>query len=74
MGAQEIRKEQPLLWSLWSGLVIAAQVKRAKIGEIYSNDDFDRIERLKRIFRWLHAVPRSSLLLAGNTPSRAFGE
>lgn len=73
MGAQEIRKEQSLLWSLWSGLVIAAQVKRAKIGEIYSND-FNRIERLKRIFRWLHAVPRGSLLLAGNTPSRAFGE
>ncbi len=51
VGAQAIRKDQSLPWSLRDDLVIAAQMKRAKIDEIYSNDgDFDRIEGLKRIF------------------------
>ncbi|MDG7018599.1 MAG: type II toxin-antitoxin system VapC family toxin [Nitrososphaerota archaeon] len=51
VGAQEIKKDQSLPWSMWDDLVIAAQMKRAKVDEIYSNDgDFDRIKGLKRIF------------------------
>ena len=51
VGAQEIKKDQPLPWSMWDDLVIAAQMKRAKIDEIYSNDsDFDKIKGLRRVF------------------------
>ena len=50
-GAQETKKDQSLPWSMWDDLVVAAQMKRAKIVEIYSNDgDFDKIKGLKRIF------------------------
>lgn len=49
--ARDIKNEQALPWSMWDDLVIAAQMRRAKISEIYSNDaDFDRIRGLKRIF------------------------
>lgn len=49
--AQEIKKEQSLPWSMWDDLVIAAQMERLKLGEIYSNDrDFDKIRGLKRVF------------------------
>ncbi len=37
--------------SLWDDLVIASQMLRLSIEEIYSNDsDFDRIPRIRRIF------------------------
>jgi predicted nucleic acid-binding protein len=49
--AHDIKKEQSLPWSMWDDLVIAAQMERLEVGEIYSNDiDFDRINGLKRIF------------------------
>jgi predicted nucleic acid-binding protein len=49
--AQDIKKEQSLTWSMWDDLVLAAQMERLKLSEIYSNDgDFDKIEGLKRIF------------------------
>ena len=38
-------------WNRWDDAVIAAQMKRLKINEIYSNDaDFDKIPSIKRIF------------------------
>lgn len=38
-------------WNLWDDAVIAAQMKRLKISEIYSNDtDFNKIPNIKRIF------------------------
>jgi predicted nucleic acid-binding protein len=38
-------------WSLFDDLVIARQMERLNIQEIYSNDsDFDRIDRIKRVF------------------------
>jgi len=38
-------------WDVWDDTVIAAQMMRLKISEIYSNDaDFDRIPGIKRIF------------------------
>lgn len=49
--AREIKEEQSLPWSMWDDLVIAAQMERAKIADIYSNDvDFDGIKGLNRIF------------------------
>ena len=38
-------------WDVWDDAVIASQMMRLKISEIYSNDaDFDRIPGIKRIF------------------------
>lgn len=49
--ALELRKEKNLAWEMWDDLVIASQMMRAKIEEIYSNDkDFDKIPGVKRIF------------------------
>ena len=49
--AQSIQKEQSLPWSMWDDLVLAAQMQRLKLSEVYSNDvDFDEIKGLKRIF------------------------
>jgi predicted nucleic acid-binding protein len=49
--AREIKNEQSLPWSMWDDLVLAAQMERLELKEIYSNDvDFDKIEGLKRIF------------------------
>ena len=49
--AQSIQKEQSLPWSMWDDLVLAAQMQRLKLSEVYSNDvDFDKIKGLKRIF------------------------
>lgn len=49
--AQSIKKEQSLPWSMWDDLVLAAQMQRLKLSEVYSNDaDFDKIQGLKRIF------------------------
>jgi len=49
--AFELRKEKNLPWEMWDDLVIASQMMRAKVEEIYSNDeDFDKIPGVKRIF------------------------
>lgn len=40
-----------LQWRMWDDLVIASQMRRLGIEEIYSNDqDFDAIRGIKRIF------------------------
>ncbi|MEM3608320.1 MAG: type II toxin-antitoxin system VapC family toxin [Candidatus Bathyarchaeia archaeon] len=49
--AKSIRSELNLPWSIWDDAVIAAQMRRLQIREIYSNDkDFDRIPWIKRTF------------------------
>jgi uncharacterized protein len=49
--ALAISREQSLPWNMWDDLVLAAQMERVKINEIYSNDtDFDGISGLKRLF------------------------
>jgi predicted nucleic acid-binding protein len=49
--AKEIKEEQTLDWSMWDDLVIASQMNRLKLTEIYSNDrDFDKFRNLKRMF------------------------
>jgi predicted nucleic acid-binding protein len=38
-------------WEAWDDLVIASQMKRLGVKEIYSNDrDFDLIPDIKRVF------------------------
>ncbi len=40
-----------LSWRMWDDLVVASQMRKLKISEIYSNDkDFDHIPWVKRIF------------------------
>jgi len=42
--ARSIQSDLGLPWSMWDDIVIAAQMKRLNIKEIYSNDsDFDRM-------------------------------
>jgi predicted nucleic acid-binding protein len=42
--ARSIQLELKLPWSMWDDIVIAAQMRRLNIKEIYSNDeDFDKI-------------------------------
>ena len=49
--ARSIQSELKLPWSMWDDIVIAAQMKRLDIKEIYSNDnDFDKIPWIKRVF------------------------
>ncbi len=49
--ARKMKQELELPWSMWDDLVLASQMDRMKISEIYSNDsDFDRVKGLKRIF------------------------
>lgn len=49
--ARSTKEEQNLPWSMWDDLVLASQMRRLGISEIYSNDpDFDRIRGLKRLF------------------------
>ena len=50
--AQELCIKRNLNWEMWDDLVIAVQMSRLKIYEIYSNDkDFDNIPGVKRIFK-----------------------
>lgn len=50
-GARAIREEQDLPWSMWDDLVIACQMRRLGLSEIYSTDeDFDKLSGLKRLF------------------------
>jgi len=49
--ARVLMEETGLHWRCWDDLVIAAQMKRLGIEEIYSNDvDFDQIPGIRRIF------------------------
>lgn len=49
--AQEFSIEHNIDWRLWDDLIIAVQMKRLRIDEIYSSDvDFDTIPGVKRIF------------------------
>lgn len=49
--AYELQQVNNLPWRLWDDIVIAAQMNRLGIEEIYSNDaDFDTIPHVKRIF------------------------
>jgi predicted nucleic acid-binding protein len=47
----EAKRLQQVNWSQWDALVIAMQMKRSNVSEIYSNDsDFDLIPGIKRFF------------------------
>jgi predicted nucleic acid-binding protein len=47
----EAKKRSDDKWNLFDDIVIAHQMRRLGIEEIYSNDsDFDRIEQIKRVF------------------------
>lgn len=49
--ARSIQSQLNLPWSMWDDMVIASQMKRLNLKEIYSNDgDFDKIPWIKRIF------------------------
>lgn len=49
--ARSIQSQLNLPWSMWDDMVIAAQMRRLNLKEIYSNDsDFDKIPWIKRIF------------------------
>jgi len=49
--ARSMQLQLNLPWSMWDDTVIAAQMKRLNLKEIYSNDnDFDKIPWIKRIF------------------------
>ena len=49
--AREMKHELDLPWSMWDDLVLASQMERLKVTEIYSNDtDFDLLKGAKRIF------------------------
>jgi len=49
--AMHIQAELNLPWRMWDDMVIAAQMERLGICEIYSNDrDFDHIPWVTRIF------------------------
>jgi predicted nucleic acid-binding protein len=49
--ARFIQQQLSLPWSMWDDIVIAAQMRRLDVKEIYSNDaDFDKIPWIKRTF------------------------
>jgi len=49
--ARSMQSTLKLSWSMWDDIIIAAQMQRLKIKEIYSNDkDFDKIQGVKRLF------------------------
>lgn len=51
VNARNEKEDQGLQWRLWDDLVIAAQMRRLTISEIYSNDaDFDKLKGLTRFF------------------------
>ena len=48
--ARRMRESMRVSWRMWDDLVIASQMRRLGISEIYSNDsDFDKIRGIKRI-------------------------
>jgi len=49
--ALSLAESHRLPWRMWDDLVIAAQMERLGLREIYSNDaDFDRIPGIRRVF------------------------
>ncbi len=49
--AKKIQEANKVPWSFWDDCVIAAQMKRVSVTEIYSNDtDFDSLAGIKRVF------------------------
>jgi predicted nucleic acid-binding protein len=51
VNARTEKEERGLQWNMWDDLVIAAQMRRLDVSEIYSNDtDFDKIKGLTRFF------------------------
>lgn len=51
VSAQKLQEATGVKWEAWDDLVISAQMLRAGIKEIYSNDeDFDAISKVRRIF------------------------
>ncbi len=49
--ADTLQSRHDLDWDMWDDSVVAAQMARLKIAEIYSNDkDFDTIPDVQRIF------------------------
>ena len=49
--ARKLREEAGVSWRLWDDLVLASQMRRLGIKEIYSNDrDFDLIPGVARLF------------------------
>jgi predicted nucleic acid-binding protein len=49
--AKQIKDEQKLQWNMWDDLVLASQMEKVRVTEIYSNDtDFDRLKGIRRIF------------------------
>jgi predicted nucleic acid-binding protein len=47
----EAKKRSGQKWNMFDDVLIACQMERLNIEEIYSNDsDFDRIEHIKRVF------------------------
>ena len=49
--ARNIQAKLNLSWTTWDDIVIAAQMKRLNIKEIYTNDkDFEKISWIKKIF------------------------
>lgn len=52
IATKKIQEETGLGWQSWDDLIIAAQMTRIGIIEIYSNDhDFDSLKKIKRIFQ-----------------------
>ena len=51
ISARKLQEEAGVKWEIWDDLVIAAQMLRAGISEIYSNDkDFDTLPNIRRVF------------------------
>lgn len=51
INARRAREKQGLPWNMWDDLVLASQMQRLGVSEIYSNDtDFDKMHDLKRFF------------------------
>lgn len=50
--ARRLQRQLSLPWEMWDDIVIAAQMQRIGVREIYSNDkDFDRIPWIRRLFQ-----------------------
>ena len=51
VNARASKQAQNVQWNMWDDLVIASQMRRLEISEIYSNDtDFDKLKGLTRFF------------------------
>ncbi len=51
VSAYALQEETKLPWRMWDDLIVASQMKRLGINEVYSNDkDFDAIRGIKRVF------------------------